>query len=111
MICLIKLTLWELPDATVITTITVTADSGQVVCEDITDVAVEIGSTMAVTMTGAQYFLWDNNGATIIPATSGDVEIQGFGLRENPVGVQFPNEFKDDFYFGLSDFVFEPLLD
>jgi len=105
-----QLTIWE-PPSTVITTISVTADSGQVVCGEIPEVLVTAGGSIAVTMTGAQYYIWDNGGATIIPTTSGDVEILGFGFKENPIGIQFPDEFKDDFYFGLSDFVFEPLLD
>ena len=106
-----SLTLWDLSDTTIVTSRQVDAEARIMECVDITNVMVSAGDRLAVTMTGNSALFWDNNGSAIYPSSLGDVKILGFGLGESPGGVQFPNGFLDNRYMGLSDVVFEPLLE
>jgi len=109
------LTLWDLSDSTVLTSIAVSADSGEIVYGDITDVPVLAGSRVAVTMSSANLGLYEyRNGVgtvtPIYPATYEDVTILGYGSISGPIGLQFPEDFFDFYYTGIADLIFKPKL-
>jgi len=105
------LTLWDLADSTVIMSITIEADSGVLTYADIIDVPVLNGSRMALTMVSDDWYIWEDGGGVIYPATFNDITILAYGLYYEPDGIQFPNEFYNDYYAGLADLVFEPKLE
>jgi len=104
--------LWDLADTSFITSVTVTADSGVHTCGEINDVQVLAGSRVAVTIISDDSYTWDNGSNGIIyPRTVEDVKILGSGSRDSPVGIQFPNVFRERLHNGSADLVFEPSLE
>jgi len=84
-----RITLWELPAQTVHTTLTVQADSGQLVFADIPDVIVETGDEYAVTVHANDVFSWFDGGNTIFPAIHGDIQIMRYGFKGDASGITY----------------------
>ncbi|MCP4121305.1 MAG: hypothetical protein GY751_06090 [Bacteroidetes bacterium] len=107
-----RVTLWDLPSRTVITSVSIECFFGPEYCADISPYYVEEGDRVAVTVYTEDWARYTGSagGHEILPVEVGDVEILSYGYHTEPTGFEFPDHIALDMVEGLADIVFEPEL-